>query len=153
MDSHYLQLAQIITFVLVGFGLPALGMVLLAWVLQLALGYHHPNRLKNQPYECGMRPLQEALVQFDVRYYLYALLFILFDIEVIFIIPWLLATDSLPAALVGQEKLAQLAATGQLSELMQLRMIGPVEILIFLAILTVGLVYAWKKGALEWEQG
>lgn len=114
--------------------MPALGMILLAWGLQLALGYHTPNPMKNQPYECGMKPMQEALVQFDVRYYLYALLFILFDIEVIFIIPWALATDNLKN-LFGPEAV----------------LLGPIEILVFLVILTFGLAYAWKKGALEWE--
>lgn len=73
-------------------------------------------------------------MQFDVRYYLYALLFILFDIEVIFIIPWALATDNLKN-IFGQEAL----------------LLGPLEILVFLIILTFGLAYAWKKGALEWE--
>lgn len=152
MDPSYLQLAQIVVFVIVGFALPALGMVLLAWVLQLALGYHRPNRLKNQPYECGMRPLQEALVQFDVRYYLYALLFILFDIEVIFIIPWLLATDNLPNLLLGADTVNKMMANGQAMELIGYKMIGPIEISIFLTILVVGLVYAWKKGALEWDK-
>jgi NADH-quinone oxidoreductase subunit A len=151
MDQSSLQLAQIIIFVVLAFALPALGMILLAWVLQLALGYHRPNSLKNQPYECGMRPLQEALVQFDIRYYLYALLFILFDIEVIFIIPWLLATDSLPRLIVGDQKLAELIQAGAMMEILKLRLIGPVEMSIFVAILAVGLIYAWKKGAMEWE--
>ncbi|MGH9550456.1 MAG: NADH-quinone oxidoreductase subunit A, partial [Terriglobales bacterium] len=71
-------------------------------------------------------------VQFDVRYYLYALLFILFDIEIVFIIPWILATD-------------------QVSRDMHQVFFGPIEILIFLAILAAGLAYAWKKGALKWE--
>ena len=151
MDQSSLQLAQIITFVVLAFALPALGMILLAWVLQLALGYHRPNSLKNQPYECGMRPLQEALVQFDVRYYLYAILFMLFDIEVIFIIPWLMATDSLPRLIVGESRLAELIAANNMWEILRLRMIGPVEMTMFVAILAVGLIYAWKKGALEWE--
>ena len=131
---YELQLSQIYLFVLVGFALPAIGMIGLAWVLQIVLGYHTPNPMKNQPYECGMKPLQEALVQFDIRYYLYALLFILFDIEVIFIIPWALATDELP------KKFGEAAWW-----------LGPVEITVFLIILTFGLAYAWKKGALEWE--
>ncbi len=151
MDQSSLQLGQIFLFVIVGFALPALGMILLAWVLQLALGYHRPNSIKNQPYECGMKPMQEALVQFDVRYYLYAILFILFDIEIIFIIPWLLATDSIPSLLIGADAVSQMMANGQMEELIKLRMIGPAEISLFLIILVVGLVYAWKKGALEWE--
>ncbi len=131
---YELQVSQIFLFVIVGFALPALGMILLAWVLQIVLGYHTPNPMKNQPYECGMKPLQEAIVQFDIRYYLYALLFILFDIEVIFIIPWALATDNLKNVF-GPEAV----------------LLGPIEILIFIVILTFGLAYAWKKGALEWE--
>ncbi len=131
---YELQLSQIFIFVLVGFALPALGMILLAWVLQLALGYHTPNPIKNQPYECGMKPIQEAILQFDIRYYLYALLFILFDIEIIFIIPWALSTDRLPSIL-GKEAW----------------WLGPAEIGVFMFVLVFGLAYAWKKGALEWD--
>ena len=129
---YQLQVGQIALFVLVGFALPALGMILLAWFLQLVLGYHRPNSIKNQPYECGMKPMQGAHVQFEIRYYLYALLFLLFDIEVIFIIPWLLSTDT-----VGQQ--------------MGCKWFGPIEITVFFAVLGAALVYAWKKGALEWE--
>lgn len=129
---YQLQLGQIGLFVLVGFALPALGMVLLAWVLQLFLGYHRPTQTKNQPYECGMKPMQAAHVQFDIRYYLYALLFILFDIEIVFIVPWILATD-------------------ELGQVVQWKWLGPVEMLVFLVILAFGLAYAWKKGALKWE--
>ena len=131
---YELQLIQIILFVLMGFALPALGMIFLSYILQVGLGYHTPNPMKIQPYECGMKPIQESLVQFDIRYYLYALLFILFDIEVIFIIPWALATDKLPEVF-GKDCV----------------LLGPFEMLIFLVILTFGLAYAWKKGALEWE--
>jgi len=149
VDQSSLQLVQILLFVVAGFGFPAVAMILVAWVLQLALGYHSPNSVKNQPYECGMKPMQEALVQFDVRYYLYAILFILFDIEIIFIIPWLLATDSIPRLLVGADALGQMLPGS--AELMKLKMVGPIEISMFLVVLVVGLVYAWKKGALEWE--
>lgn len=129
---YQLQVAQIVVFVIAGFALPALGMIGLAWVLQILFAYHRPNPIKNQPYECGMKPIQEAQIQFEVRYYLYALLFILFDIEIIFIIPWALATDAVSSQLKSA-------------------LFGPMEITLFLVILTVGLVYAWKKGALEWE--
>ena len=114
---YQLQLAQIALFVLMGFALPALGMILLAWILQLMFGYHRPSKTKIQPYECGMKPLQDAHVQFDIRYYLYALLFILFDIEIVFIIPWALATDqvgkalnTLHSAAVGQAEKEQIAS-------------------------------------------
>lgn len=128
---YQLQLLEIVAFVVAGFALPALGMIGLAWVIQNFFGYHTPNPVKNQPYECGMAPLQDAHVQFDIRYYLYALLFILFDIEIVFIIPWALAAHQ-PA----------MAAN---------RWLAPTEMAIFIGILTAGLVYAWKKGALKWE--
>jgi NADH-quinone oxidoreductase subunit A len=127
-----LQVAQILLFVIVGFALPALGMILLAWVIQLLFGYHRPNKVKNQPYECGMKPLQEAHLQFDIRYYLYALLFIVFDIEIVFLVPWAMTSNAL-------------------KEAYQSPWLSPIEIAVFLGILAVGLVYAWKKGALEWE--
>lgn len=127
-----LQVAEIVLFVLIGFALPALGMIGLAWVLQKFFGYHRPSPIKNQPYECGMAPLQEAHVQFDIRYYLYALLFIVFDIEIIFVLPWALTT-------------------GLIKQSMNSPWLSPIEMTIFLVILAVGLAYAWKKGALEWE--
>jgi NADH-quinone oxidoreductase subunit A len=126
---YQLQVGEIVLFVLAGFALPALGMIGLAWVIQILFGYHTPNAIKNQPYECGMKPLQDAHVQFDVRYYLFALLFILFDIEIVFIIPWAVAAKYLH----------------------QLPWLAPTEIAIFITILAVGLAYAWKKGALRWE--
>ena len=129
---YQLQVAEIILFVLVGFALPALGMVGLAWVIQIFFGYHRPNIIKNQSYECGMPPLQDAHVQFDVRYYLYALLFIVFDIEIVFLVPWAVTT-------------------GSMKQYMNNSWLSPVEMAIFLFILVVGLAYAWKKGALEWE--
>ena len=128
---YQLQLAEIALFVLAGFALPALGMIGLAWVIQLLLGYHTPNPIKTQPYECGMAPLQDAHVQFDIRYYLYALLFILFDIEIIFIIPWAIAAHS--------------------PEISSIRYLASFEIAIFILVLAAGLAYAWRKGALKWE--
>lgn len=126
-----LQIGVIVVFVIVGFALPALGMIGLAWVIQNLFGYHTPNALKTQPYECGMKPLQDAHVQFDIRYYLYALLFILFDIEIVFIIPWALAANNRTIA--------------------QMHWLAPTEISIFIVVLAAGLAYAWKKGALKWE--
>lgn len=128
---YELQVAEIILFVLAGFALPALGMIGLAWVIQNMFGYHRPNAVKNQPYECGMKPLQEAHVQFDIRYYLYALLFILFDIEIVFIVPWAVAANHPSIA--------------------KFHWLAPIEIAIFVAVLAAGLAYAWKKGALRWE--
>jgi len=130
---YQLQVAQVFLFVAVGFALPALGMIGLAWVIQRLFGYHRPSKVKNQVYECGMKPLQEAHVQFDIRYYLYALLFIIFDIEIIFIVPWALASRD------------------RVIEGMGFGFFAPVEMTIFVAILAVGLTYAWLKGALKWE--
>src|ERR1700740_3748790 len=129
---YQLQVAEIVLFVLVGFALPALGMIGLAWVIQNLLGYHRPNPLKNQPYECGMKPLQEAHVQFDIRYYLYALLFIVFDIEIVFLVPWAISTDVV-------------------KDQFHTPFLGALEMTAFILLLVVGLAYAWRKGALKWE--
>lgn len=131
-NTYYLQVAQIVLFVFAGFALPTLGMIGLSFLLQWIFNYGRPNPLKNQPYECGMKPIQEAQVQFDIRYYLYALLFIVFDIEIVFLIPWAMASHSPAIEAINHWT-------------------GPIEIAIFIAILAVGLAYAWKKGALEWE--
>ena len=90
------------------------------------LGPHRPNNEKNSPYECGFEAFEDARMKFDVRFYLVAILFILFDLEIAFLFPW---------AVVFNE----------------LGIYGFVVMLIFLAILIVGFVYEWKKGALEWE--
>jgi NADH-quinone oxidoreductase subunit A len=129
---YQIQLAQIFLFALMGLALPALGMIGLSWVLQVVFGYHRPNPMKIQPYECGMKPIQEAHLQFDIRYYLYALLFIVFDIEIVFLVPWAVSTNILSSQLHA-------------------RWLAPIEMTIFLLLLSVGLAYAWKKGALEWE--
>ncbi|MBI1992214.1 MAG: NADH-quinone oxidoreductase subunit A [Candidatus Omnitrophica bacterium] len=85
-----------------------------------------PGHSKQAPYECGLESTGEPWVQFRVQYYLYALLFVIFDVEVVFIYPWALAWKGL-----GPVALAEMA--------------------LFIAILAVGLVYAWKRGVLEWE--
>lgn len=85
-----------------------------------------PNLLKNTPYESGMNAIGDARIQFDVKYYLYSLLFILFDIEAIFLFPWAVGFNSLG-------------------------LLGLLEIIVFLAILFLGLVYAWRRKALEWQ--
>lgn len=91
-----------------------------------ALARHKPDLHKNSPYECGFDAFEDARVKFDVRYYLIAILFILFDLEIAFLFPW---------ALVFRH----------------LGMYGFVVMAIFLTILIIGFVYVWNKGALEWE--
>ena len=86
---------------------------------------HRPNKLKDLPYECGETPVGQAWVQFNVGYYLFALLFLIFDVEAAFLYPWAVVLRKVGAA-------------------------GLIEIGIFLVVLILGLVYAWKKGVLEW---
>jgi NADH:ubiquinone oxidoreductase subunit 3 (subunit A) len=85
----------------------------------------HPSREKYSTYECGIEPVGDSWHPFAVRYYVFALLFLVFDVEAIFLFPWALTFRRLGTS-------------------------GFVEVLIFIAVLLVGLVYAWRKGALEW---
>ncbi|HMV06784.1 MAG TPA: NADH-quinone oxidoreductase subunit A [Accumulibacter sp.] len=93
---------------------------------------HRPDREKLSPYECGFEAFEDARMKFDVRYYLIAIIFILFDLEVAFLLPW---------ATIFKE----IASTESV------RWFGFVEMLVFIAILVVGYVYAWARGALDWE--
>ena len=90
------------------------------------LGPHRPDKAKLSPYECGFEAFEDARMKFDVRYYLVAILFILFDLEIAFLFPW---------AIVLQE----------------IGFFGFMAMMLFLGILIVGFIYEWKKGALEWE--
>ena len=89
-------------------------------------GAHKPDPAKLSEYECGFPAFEEPRSQFDVRFYLVAILFIIFDLEVAFLFPW--------AVSLGE-----------------IGMFGFWSMVVFLAVLTVGFVYEWKKGALEWE--
>ena len=111
----------ILLFILVG-----LGVGVAPLVLGKLLGPNRPDPEKLSPYECGFEAFEDARMKFDVRYYLVAILFILFDLEIAFLFPW--------AAVVNEIGLA-----------------GYLAMMLFLAILTVGFVYEWMKGALEWE--
>jgi NADH:ubiquinone oxidoreductase subunit 3 (subunit A) len=104
--------------VAVVFPLIALG---LAWILRPK----KPNPIKSQTYECGLETYGDTWVQFRAQYYLFALVFVIFDIETVFLYPWAVAYN-------------------------KLGLFALVEMFIFLAILVAGLVYAWRKGALEW---
>ena len=99
---------------------------LIAIGLGTLFGPRKPSEAKSMPYESGMNPYGEGTRRIPVRFYLIAVLFILFDIEVVFFLPW---------AIVFR----------------QLGLFGLIEMIIFIVILLVGYVYAWKKGALEWE--
>ena len=95
-------------------------------VVGRVLGPQRPTAEKLSPYECGFGAFEDARMQFDVRYYLIAILFIVFDLEIAFVFPW---------ALVFRE----------------LGVFGLIEMGVFLALLVIGFIYVWKKGALEWE--
>ncbi len=90
------------------------------------LGVYKPDAEKESPYECGFEAFEDARMKFDVRYYLVAILFILFDLEIAFLFPWAVVLDD-----IG--------------------LYGFAAMMVFLAVLVVGFVYEWKKGALEWE--
>lgn len=122
MDTEYINL-YIPIFVLFGI---ALFFAILLPVLSVSLGPRKPNLRKQTAYESGITPIGPAQRRLPVKFYLIAVLFILFDIEVIFLLPW--------------------AVT-----LRELGFFGLAEVLVFVAILVVGYVWIWKKGALEWE--
>ena len=98
----------------------------------MLVGPHRPDSQKLSPYECGFEAFEDARMKFDVRYYLIAILFILFDLEVAFLVPW--AT-----------------IFGEIANTEAVKWFGFIEMLVFLAILVVGYAYAWAKGALDWE--
>ena len=102
----------------------ALGLVLMASAAILAV--HRPDAEKVSAYECGFNPFDDARMKFDVRFYLVAILFIIFDLEIAFLFPWAVAFQD-----IG--------------------LFGFWSMMVFLAILTVGFAYEWKKGALEWD--
>ena len=122
--SSFMDLNQylpVILFIVVG-SLVGMGPILLGKLL----GPSRPDAQKLSPYECGFDAFEDARMKFDVRYYLVAILFILFDLEIAFLFPW--------------------AAAYQ-----ELGLLGFWSAMIFLAILVVGFIYEWKKGALDWD--
>ena len=100
--------------------------MIMGWVISLVLGHNRPDPEKLSPYECGFEAFEDARMKFDVRYYLVAILFILFDLEIAFLFPWAVTLN-------------------------EIGLFGFLSMMIFLAILVVGFVYEWMKGALEWE--
>ena len=117
LEQYFPVLLFIIVGTLIGFALITAGSL---------IGPRRPDAEKLSPYECGFEAFGDSRMKFDVRYYLVAILFILFDLEIAFLFPWAIANDS-----VG--------------------MVGFITAMVFLVILTVGFLYEWKKGALDWE--
>jgi NADH-quinone oxidoreductase subunit A len=103
-------------------GVIAGAIVALSWIL----GYRKPTPAKLSPYECGMSPVGDARQRFSVKFYLVAMMFILFDVEAVFLYPWAII-------------------------LRQLKMFGFWEMLVYVAIVLVGFFYIWKKGVLDWN--
>jgi NADH-quinone oxidoreductase subunit A len=101
-----------------------------------------PTPVKQQPYESGMVPLGDAHGRFSVKFYMVAMLFIIFDIETVFMIPWGVAYRQLSCAV-------PLSAAGCPSG--HVSLFGFVEMLVFMAILVVGFIYVWKRGAFQWD--
>ncbi|MGQ0662142.1 MAG: NADH-quinone oxidoreductase subunit A [Pseudomonadota bacterium] len=104
----------------------AIAMAAVMIAASFVLARQHPDAEKLSAYECGFEPFEDARRKFDVRYYLVAILFIIFDLEVAFLFPWAVALG-------------------------EIGMFGFWSMMVFLVVLTVGFVYEWKKGALEWE--
>ncbi len=118
MLENYLP---ILIFLVLGCGL---GIVM--FVIGYFLGPNRQDVEKSSPYECGFEAFEDTRMKFDVRYYLVAIMFIIFDLEIAFLFPWAVALDSIGMA-------------------------GFWAMMIFLAVLVAGFIYEWRKGALEWE--
>ncbi len=118
MLGNYLP---VLVFLAVGM---TVGAVMIA--LGFILGTRRPDSEKLSPYECGFEAFEDARMKFDVRYYLVAILFIIFDLEIAFLFPWAVVLE-------------------------KIGMVGMLAMVVFLGILVVGFIYEWKKGALEWE--
>src|SRR3954468_13556446 len=126
-DNYFARYIPLLIQFCIAF-LMALGMV----VASQLLGKHRYNRVKFTPYECGMTPVGDSRQRFSVKFYLVAMLFILFDVEAVFIYPWAVI-------------LRQLKANGQ-------GMFGLLEMLVYIGIFLVGFFYVWKKGVLDWGE-
>ena len=113
-------------FPIIALAVVAVGFAVVVVTLSTFLGPRRPNAVKNQSYECGIDPVGDARLRFSVKFYIIAMLFILFDIEAIFLYPW---------AVMFQ----------------QLKLFGLIEMLVFLGFLGIGYIYLWRRGALEWD--
>jgi NADH-quinone oxidoreductase subunit A len=103
----------------------AIGFAILTLFISQLVSSKKYNKVKLEPYECGIEPITDARDRYSIRYYLIAMLFVIFDVETVFMFPWAVIMD-------------------------ELALFGLIEMIVFLAILVAGYAYAWKKGALEW---
>jgi NADH-quinone oxidoreductase subunit A len=121
-DNYFARYLPLLVHLLIAFGLAA-SLV----IVSTLVGRHRYSRAKFQPYECGMTPVGDARERFSVKFYMVAMLFILFDVEAVFLYPWAIL-------------------------LRELKMFGFWEMLVYIGIVLVGLFYIWKKGVLEWAE-
>jgi NADH-quinone oxidoreductase subunit A len=119
-DNYFANYLPLLMHFIVA-GLLASAIVTLSWII----GQRKPNRAKMSPYECGMTPVGDARERFSVKFYMVAMLFILFDVEAVFLYPWAVI-------------------------LRELKMFGFWEMMVYIGIFLVGFFYVWKKGVLEW---
>ena len=122
-DFYFARYLPLLIHVLVAAGI-AVGMVLLSTLI----GQHKKNKVKMSPYECGMEPQGDVRSRFSVKFYLVAMLFILFDVEAVFLYPWAILLKS------------------------ELKMFGFWEMIVYIAIILAGLFYIWKKGVIDWNK-
>lgn len=123
LDNYF----PVLVFILVGLAFGC-APIFLGWLI----APNNPDSEKLSPFECGFEPFEDSRMKFDVRYYLIAIIFILFDLEIAFLFPW----ASIFKEIVSTEAV---------------KLFGFVEMFVFIGILVVGYVYAWVKGALDWE--
>lgn len=121
MEGYLDNYLPILVFIGLAAGL-SIALIVISWIR----GVNNPDPEKLSPYECGFEPFSESRSKFDVRFYLVAILFIIFDLEIAFLFPWAIT-------------------------LSQIGFVGFCSMLVFLFILTIGFIYEWQKGALDWE--
>src|SRR6185312_12243255 len=121
-DNYFVNYLPLLIHMII-VGLVACGMVLLSWLI----GWRRPTRAKMSPYECGMEPIGDTQGRFSVKFYLVAMLFILFDVEAVFLYPWAVI-------------------------LRDLKMFGFWEMLVYVVVILGGLFYIWKKGVIDWNK-
>jgi len=119
-DNYFARYLPLLLHFVIAFGIAG-AIVVLSWFI----GQHKPNLAKLSPYECGVAPVGDARERFSVKFYLVAMLFILFDVEAIFLYPWAVI-------------------------LRELKMFGFWEMLVYVGIVLVGLFYVWKEGVIDW---
>ena len=124
-DDYFRQYGLVAIFVVVAFAVPV-SMLLMSWMSsRIGIRPTNPTKVKEETFECGMEAIGGRWGQFNFRYYMYAVLFVIFDVEVVFLYPWA-------------------------SKFLQLKLFALVEMAAFVAILLVGWAYAWRKRDLEW---